>query len=183
MYYRIVGYTTESISLSLHKEFWKESKRHLKHQRSWWIGMPGYSNTFRDSIVKLVFWAMILKIVGASKEKNSVEMQISSMLNLLIHCTLSSESYLLRCTGNKKYLGYLHNLKHPVHKLFIGHGQMNVSYFIIIFCVKGCIAYKKYFNGNWISVAFLNRTKINDNYVALMYVFSCSEILKKIYLI
>lgn len=35
---------------------------------------------FRDSIVKLVS-TMILKIVEASKEKNSVEMQISSMLN------------------------------------------------------------------------------------------------------
>lgn len=142
MYYKIVGYSTKSMSLCLHKEFWKESKRHLKHQRGWWIGMAGYSNTFRDSIVKLVFWAMILKIVGASKEKDSVEMQISSMLNLLIHCTLSSESYLLRCTGNKKYLKYLHNFKHSVHKLFIGCGQINVSYFIIIFCVKGCMVYK-----------------------------------------
>lgn len=48
-------------------------------------------------------------------------------MNLLIHSTISSESYLLR---------------HSAHKLFIGCGQMIVGTFVIIFYAKGCIVYR-----------------------------------------
>lgn len=48
-------------------------------------------------------------------------------MNLLIHRTLSSESYLHR---------------HSAHKLFIGCGQMIVDTYVIIICVKGYIVYE-----------------------------------------